>query len=76
MVSHGLGMGGQNPWLALMIGNSRLHWAYFKGNILVETGHMGHRTDLPGISDLAEIRYAVRLGRSPFDISFRGSEPN
>lgn len=46
MVSHGLGMGGQTPWLALMIGNSRLHWAYFNGNILVQTWATVYRPDL------------------------------
>jgi len=34
----------QNPWLALTIGNSRLHWARFTGNSLQEawdTEHLG-----------------------------------
>ncbi len=29
-------------WVALMIGNSRTHWAYFHGNALLETGDAPH----------------------------------
>ena len=29
-------------WLALMIGNSHLHWAYFEQNILIKTWQTNH----------------------------------
>lgn len=37
-------MGHQNPWLALMIGNSHCHWAYFRGNIVRQTWLTNHRS--------------------------------
>ena len=32
----------QPKWLGLMIGNSRLHWAYFEQNILIKTWQTNH----------------------------------
>jgi type III pantothenate kinase len=37
----------QDDWLALMIGNSHLHWAYFKGNILTKTWDTSHEVISP-----------------------------
>lgn len=60
-------MGSQNPWLALMIGNSRLHWAYFNGNILVQTWATGHGAE----PDLQQLPISQRsatgctLGKAP-----------
>lgn len=39
----GRGMADFEPWLALMIGNSRLHWAYFAGDRLQQTWDSPHR---------------------------------
>jgi len=31
-------------WLGLMIGNSHLHWAYFKQDVLIKTWHTNHNS--------------------------------
>ncbi len=31
-----------SKWLALVIGNSHLHWAYFEQNILIKTWQTNH----------------------------------
>jgi type III pantothenate kinase len=34
-----------NPWLAIVIGNSRWHWAYFVGDRLQQVWHSPHRSE-------------------------------
>ncbi|MGK7916752.1 MAG: pantothenate kinase [Prochloraceae cyanobacterium] len=35
-------------WLALLIGNSRLHWAWFKGDVLVQAWHSDYISEIEG----------------------------
>lgn len=35
-------LGNEQDWLALVIGNSRLHWGWFRQNTLIETWHTEH----------------------------------
>ncbi|MBE9240119.1 pantothenate kinase [Synechocystis salina] len=48
----------QKPWLALMIGNSRLHWAYCSGNTPLATWVTDYSPDLDQLP--------VSLGEVPF----------
>ncbi|QCS50765.1 pantothenate kinase [Picosynechococcus sp. PCC 11901] len=41
-----------DQWWALMIGNSRLHWATFTGDTLQTVHHTAHGTCLPGVKQL------------------------
>lgn len=40
----------QSSWLALMIGNSRLHWALFEDDRLQQTWDMPHPTEAPTLN--------------------------
>jgi len=40
----------QRPWLGLVVGNTRLHWAYFWGETLVNTWHTRHVTTAEAIA--------------------------
>lgn len=42
-----------NNWLALMIGNSRAHWALFRKDTLLETWHSSLKTDKPEVPELS-----------------------
>jgi type III pantothenate kinase len=41
-----------SSWLALMIGNSRLHWAYFEGDRLDQTWNSPHRAESQAVDRL------------------------
>jgi type III pantothenate kinase len=43
------------PWFALSIGNSRLHWAKFEDNVLVEAWDSPHLTQIPEWDTEAEL---------------------
>lgn len=46
-------MSDRDPWLALVIGNSRLHWALFEGEILEKTWETPHHATPVGDGKLA-----------------------
>jgi type III pantothenate kinase len=56
------------PWLALVIGNTRLHWAAFYGDDLRETWHTSHLTAAQAaalITDLGDRQQWLQLGIHP-----------
>ena len=50
-----------NNWLALMIGNSRAHWALFGGKTLLQTWHSPLKTDNPEFPQLSEHKETLPL---------------
>ncbi|MDA0267416.1 MAG: pantothenate kinase [Cyanobacteria bacterium] len=55
-------------WLALVIGNTRLHWAAFKGDALLDTWHTHHLTPqqvAPLMTDLGCQQRWISLGAAP-----------
>jgi type III pantothenate kinase len=63
----------QKPWLALEIGNSRLHWAFFQGETLDFTWNTDYLPDSV-IQQLAHCRAADDLPAAFFPVSARVRE--
>ncbi|MGD1906360.1 MAG: pantothenate kinase [Leptolyngbyaceae cyanobacterium] len=56
------------PWLALVIGNTRLHWAAFDGDHLCATWHTSHLTSqqvAPLLANLGDQQQWIALGVTP-----------
>jgi len=52
-----------SPWLSLMIGNSRLHWAYFEGDRLDQTWNSPHRSEPQTVDRLPLADFPVSLAK-------------
>ena len=60
-----------SDWLAVVIGNSRLHWALFKGSELLVTWDSSHLTksiDWATLRDLIPGEFKQRFGEKPLEV--------